>query len=97
MLTPLTGKKDWSWESTQKEVFREIIKRMYREPILWTIKDQGQMKVEVDGSGYTMGTALMQMQAGKWRTTVFMSETYNAAERNYHTKDRELLAIMKML
>src|SRR6267143_1901399 len=59
MLTPLTGKKDWS--------------------------------------GYAMGAALMQMQAGEWRTTVFMSETYNVAERNYHTEDRKLLAIMKML
>jgi len=26
-----------------------------------------------------------------------MSETYNEAERNYHTGDRELLAIMKAL
>jgi len=70
VLTPLTGKKDWSWESTQEEAFREIIERMCKEPILWTIKDHGQMKVEVDGSGYAMGAALMQMQAGEWRISL---------------------------
>jgi RNase H-like domain found in reverse transcriptase/Integrase zinc binding domain len=44
-----------------------------------------------------MGAILLQEQENEWRTIAYMSETYNLAERNYHTEDRELLAIVKML
>ena len=70
---------------------------MCKEPILYTIKDEGKLKIEVDGSRYAMGAVLMQEQEGQWRTVTHMSETYNEAERNYHTGDREMLAIMKAL
>jgi len=70
---------------------------MCAEPVLWTIKDEGTLKIEVDGSGFAMGVVLMQEQEGKWQTVTHMSETYDPAERNYHTGDRELLAIMKAL
>ena len=66
-------------------------------PYIWTIKDEGTLKIEVDGSGFAMGVVLMQEQEGKWQTVTHMSETYDPAERNYHTGDRELLAIMKVL
>ena len=53
--------------------------------------------MEVDGSGFAMGAVLMQEQQGEWRPVTHMSKTYSPAERNYHTGDRELLAIMKAL
>ena len=70
---------------------------MCKEPVLYTIKDEGKLKIEVDGSGYAMGAVLLQEQENQWRTITHMSETYNEAERNYHTGDREMLAIMKAL
>src|ERR1700733_3567870 len=70
---------------------------MCKEPVLYTIQDNGKLKIEVDGSGYAMGAVLSQKQEDEWRTITHMSETYNDAERNYHTGDRELLAIMKAL
>jgi RNase H-like domain found in reverse transcriptase/Integrase zinc binding domain/Reverse transcriptase (RNA-dependent DNA polymerase) len=96
-ITPLTGKKEWKWEEKQEKAFRSLIDKMCKEPILYTIKDEGKLKIEVDGSGYAMGVVLMQEQEGQWRTVTHMSETYNEAERNYHTGDREMLAIMKAL
>ena len=65
--------------------------------MLYTIKDNGKLKIEVDGSGYAMGAVLLQKQEDQWRTITHMLETYNDAERNYHTGDREMLAIMKAL
>ena len=64
---------------------------------MWTIKDEGKLKIEVDGSGFAMGAVLLQEQENQWRPLTHMSETYNSAERNYHTGDRELLAVMKAL
>src|SRR5882762_5858108 len=96
-ITPLTGKKEWNWGTEQEEAFREIIDKMCREPVLWTLKDHGKMRIEVDGSGHAMGAVLMQEQDGDFRAITHHSETYNAAEWNYHTEDREMLAIMMML
>ena len=53
--------------------------------------------MEVNGSGFAMGAVLMQEQEGEWKPLTHMSKTYNPAEWNYHTGDRELLAIMKAL
>ena len=39
---------------------------MCAEPVLWTIKDSGRLKMEVDGSGFAMGAVLMQEQDGEW-------------------------------
>ena len=100
-LTPRTGKVKWEWGNDQEEAFRELIGKLCEEPILWMILDEGKIKTEVDGSGYAMGAVLlqeqMQEQIMEWRTIAYMSETFNLAERNYHTEDRELLAIVKML
>ena len=93
-LTPLTGKITWNWGPDQERAFREIIDKICEECILHTIQDEGRLKIEVDGSGYAMGAVLLQLQDDEWRTLAFMSKTYNPAERNYHTEDRELLAII---
>src|SRR5258708_38840032 len=97
VLTPLTGKKEWEWKEEQEQGFRSLIEKLCKEPVLWTIKDEGKLKIEVDGSGFTMGAVLLQEQENQWRPLTHMSETYNSAERNYHTGDRELLAVMKAL
>ena len=96
-IIPLTGKREWKWEELQEKAFWSLIDKMCKEPILYTIKDNGKLKIEVDGSGYAMGAVLLQKQEDQWRTITHMSETYNNAERNYHTGDREMLAIMKAL
>jgi len=70
---------------------------MCKGPVLWTIKDKGRLKMEVNRSGFTMGAVLMQEQEGEWRPLTHMSKTYNLVEQNYHTGDQELLAIMKAL
>ena len=65
-LTLLMGKKDWEWGKEQEDLFRNLIRKMCEEPVLWTIKDEGKLKMEVDGSGFAMGAVLMQQQQGEW-------------------------------
>jgi hypothetical protein len=96
-LTPLTGKRKWDWGEEQEEAFKELIRKLCEKPVLWMIQDEGKMKTEVDGSGFAMGAVLLQLQEEEWKTIAYMSATFNQAERNYHTEDRELLAIVKML
>ena len=46
--------------------------------------------VETDASDVAVGAVLMQHD----RPVAFMSKALNSAQRNYHTTDRELLAIV---
>src|SRR5882757_5271673 len=85
-LTPLTGKKEWLWSEDQERSFQSLINKMCQEPVLWTIKDEGRLKMEVDGSGFAMGAVLMQEQGGKRKPLTHMSKTYSSTERNYHTR-----------
>ena len=86
---PLSGRKE-----EQEEAFQWIKEQLCKEPVLWTFKDEGRMKMEVDSSGFAMGAVLMQEQENQWRPITHISQTYIQAERNYGTGDRELLAII---
>jgi hypothetical protein len=71
--------------------------RLAKEAVLWIPHDTGMFRVEADASGYAMGAVLSQMINGKWRPIVFMSKSFNEAERNYEIYNKEMLAIMKAL
>src|SRR5258705_7086715 len=87
VLTPLTGKKEWEWKEEQEQGFRNLIEKLCREPVLWTIKDEGKLKIEVDGSGFAMGAVLLQEQENQWRPLTHMSETYNSVLRPLQTRN----------
>jgi hypothetical protein len=57
-----------------------------------------QFELEVDASGYAIGTVLMQQQEdGKRHPVGFYSATLNDVEQNYNIYDLELLAVVKSL
>ena len=49
--------------------------------------------VETDASDYAIAAILSQWQDGKLHPMAFFSQTLQAAELNYDTHDKELLAI----
>jgi len=81
ILPRLIGNHTINWKeriemgrTTGRKHFRSLIDKMCKEPILYTIKDNGQLKIEVDRSGYAMGAVLLQKQENQWRTITHMSE-----------------------
>jgi len=46
---------------------QKLIEKLCKEPVLWTIKDEGKLKIEVDVSGFAMGSVLLQEQENQWR------------------------------
>jgi hypothetical protein len=104
-LTPLTGKIKWEWTDKQQKAFEELRHAVTDKPILHLPIDDGQYKMETDGSGMAMGAVLMQQQPEEhetkasqaWKTLAYYSATFSKAERNYTVEDRELLAIVLSL
>jgi hypothetical protein len=96
-MTLLTGNTEFSWGVPQQLAYEALKKAVAEEAVLWISHDTGMFRVEEDASGYAMGVVLSQMINGKWRPIVFMSKSFNEAERNYEIYDKEMLAIMKAL
>ena len=55
-----------------------------------------QFQVETDTSLVATGAVLRQRDVtGAWHPCAYLSQSFNAAERNYDIYDRELLAIVR--
>jgi hypothetical protein len=68
------------------------------EPVLAHPILTDQFKLEVDTSGFAMGTVLLQKKEdGKKHPIAYYSKILSAAERNYNIYDLELLAIINSL
>ena len=55
---------------------------------------EAEFEVHTDASGYAIGAVLYQKVDGKLLPVAFHSRKLNPAERNYHTTDQEMLAIV---
>jgi hypothetical protein len=98
-LNELTRKDtEWSWETRHQDTFDELKTRVTTEPVLAHPILTDPFKLEVDASGFTMGTVLLQKKAdGKKHPIAYYSKTLSTAERNYNVYDLELLAIINVL
>jgi hypothetical protein len=94
-LHALTGKdQPWIWNEDCKKVFDQLKQSLCFSPSLSMPRDNGQFKVETDGSGISIGAILSQMQDGQWRPIAYISKSLSDMEQNYHATDLELLAII---
>jgi hypothetical protein len=96
-MTLLTGNAEFNWGVPQQLAYEALKTAVAEEAVLWIPHDTGMFRVEADASRYAMGAVLSQVIDGKWRLIVFMSKSFNEAERNYEIYDKEMLAIMKAL
>jgi hypothetical protein len=94
-LNKLTGKDNFNWENPQQEAF-DTIKQCMMDNIVLLLPDENkQYQVEVDASDKATGAQLSQEDTnGGWRPVAFISKSLSPAEKNYHTYNKELLAIM---
>ncbi|QRV82439.1 Transposon Tf2-7 polyprotein [Ceratobasidium sp. AG-Ba] len=85
-------KKDTKFEWTQEcqQAFEEIKKRVSQDPVLIHPDPDKPFILETDASGIAIGAILSQRVA-------YLSKSYNDAQRNYDTANKELLAIVESL
>ncbi|CCO36711.1 Retrotransposable element Tf2 155 kDa protein type 1 [Rhizoctonia solani AG-1 IB] len=96
-LHNLTQKdKPWNWGESEEESFQELKRRVTNRPVLAHSDPDKPYFLETDASGVAMGAILSQRSNdGRLHPIAYMSKSFNDAERNYDTHDKELLAIIK--
>ncbi len=98
-LHKLTRKdQEWHWGAEEQKAFDLLKKHVTTEPVLAHAKLDDQFEMEVDASGYAVGTVLLQCKEdGKKHPLGYYSAMLNEAQRNYDIYDLELLAIVMAL
>ncbi|CCO34667.1 Retrotransposable element Tf2 155 kDa protein type 1 OS=Schizosaccharomyces pombe (strain 972 / ATCC 24843) GN=Tf2-1 PE=4 SV=1 [Rhizoctonia solani AG-1 IB] len=96
-LHNLTQKdKPWKWEEPEDNSFKELKQRVTQRPVLAHSDPSKPYFLETNASGVAMGAILSQQaEDGRLHPIAYMSKSFNNAERNYDTHDKELLAIIQ--
>ena len=89
---------EWKWEGPQCQAFETLKQCITSEPILTHPDPTKQYTLEVDASGFALGTILSQRgKDGKSHPISYYSRTLTEAKHNYDVYNRELLAIVEGL
>lgn len=95
---PLTSllKKDeaFVWTETQEEAFLTLRNQLCADPLLQYPDFTKPFIITTDASGYAIGGILSQGTIGKDRPIAYTSRLLSAAEQNYSTIEKQLLAIV---
>ncbi|KAI5474168.1 hypothetical protein MNV49_007998, partial [Pseudohyphozyma bogoriensis] len=89
-------KKDvpFIWSPACESAFADLKHRFTTAPILRHFDKDLPTRMETDASDFAIGAILLQCFEEQWYPLAFISRTLNAAERNYDTHDKEMLAIV---
>eukprot|EP00877_Chromochloris_zofingiensis_P003160 jgi/Chrzof1/12845/Cz07g09130.t1 len=97
LVAPLTSllRKDakWVWDDPQKAAFAGVKHALTNAPVLRMPDLEQPFELVADASGFGIGAVLLQ----HGHPVAFESRKLNTAERNYHTTERELLAVVHAL
>ena len=96
-LTCLTRKDiSWKFDSSCQDAFNSLKKEFTSTPILTHWISNAQLIVETDASDYALAAVLSIVnEDNEVHPVTFHSCTFTAAELNYDTHDKELLAIFE--
>ena len=84
----------FSFDDSCKTAFEEIKSRLVQAPIMAAPEwDQG-FEIMCDASDFTMGAVLGQRKEKIFRAIYYASRTFNEAQENYSTIEKEMLAIV---
>lgn len=95
-LTDLTKKdRRWKWGDHEQRAFEELKLRLSTSPILCQPSFEKPFVLRTDASAYALGAVLMQGEnPTEERPIEYASRLLTSAERNYHTTEREALAVV---
>ena len=95
-LSERTGGKSLIWDEKCQKAFQRLKEAMV-SPRLLTYPDRrpgaSPLELHTDASDIGAGACLSQIQDGESKPIAFVSTTFNPAQRNYSTTDREIAAI----
>jgi len=95
-LNRLTAKGvRWQWTQEVQQAFDHLKQRLMEAPILAYPDSAKEYIPDTDASDHSMGAVLSQVQSGSQVVVAYYSKTLAAAEKNYCTTRKELLAVAK--
>ena len=102
LTTPLNEllRKDekFEWTPLQQLAFNTLKARFLEAPVLQIPDPLKPFMVKSDTSKFASGAVLRQQDTNRdWHPCSYLSQSFNATERNYEIYDRELLAIIRAL
>ena len=74
--------------------FEEIISKLVEAPIMEKPDWDKEFEIMCDASDYTMGAVLGQRTEKMFKAIYYDSKTFNEAQENYSTTEKEMLAIV---
>ena len=84
----------FNFDDSCKAAFEEIKSRLVQAPIMAALEwDQG-FEVMCDNSDFAMGAVSGQRKEKIFRAIYYASRTFNEAQENYSTTEKEMLAIV---
>ena len=84
----------FNFDDSCKAAFEEIKMKLVQAPIMGAPEwDQG-FEIMCDASDFAMGAVLGQRKEKIFRTIYYASRTFNEAQENYSTTEKEMLAIV---
>lgn len=95
LLQLLKKDKRFRWTSEEEQQFQEI-KKLFIESVVLTYPDNNKRYyLQTDASKFALGGQLYQFDDQQQIAVIaFTSRVFRGAELNYHTTEKELLAIM---
>jgi hypothetical protein len=94
-LTQLTKKDEkFVWTNIQQQAFDDLKAALSSDSVLAHPRFDQQFILSTDASDYAISAILSQLHNGKERLISFASRMLNAAESNYSTTQKVLLAVV---
>ena len=84
----------FNFDESCQSSFEEIKSRLVEAPIMATPDWNNEFKIMCDAIDYAMGAVLGQKTDKMFRVIYYASKTFNEAQENYSTTEKEMLAMV---
>ena len=84
----------FDFDESCRSTFEEVKSRLVLAPIMLTPDWKNEFEIMYDASDYAMGAVLGQGTEKIFKAIYYASKTFNEAQENYSTTEKEMLALI---